>query len=71
MTEVKTLSRSEREAQIKDRAGWVITVTRWRTRGGRCGGQFRRGRSRGTWGRSACRGSARCPRRGRSLPIPS
>jgi hypothetical protein len=26
MTEVKTLSRSEREAQIKDRAGWVITV---------------------------------------------
>jgi hypothetical protein len=26
MAEVKTLSRSEREAQIKDRAGWVITV---------------------------------------------
>ena len=26
MTEVKPLSRSEREAQIKDRAGWVITV---------------------------------------------
>ena len=26
MTEVKTLSRSEREAQIKDKAGWVITV---------------------------------------------
>jgi hypothetical protein len=26
MTEVKILSRSEREAQIKDRAGWVITV---------------------------------------------
>ena len=26
MTEEKTLSRSEREAQIKDRAGWVITV---------------------------------------------
>jgi hypothetical protein len=26
MVEVKTLSRSEREAQIKDRAGWVITV---------------------------------------------
>ena len=26
MTEVKTLSRSEREAQLKDRAGWVITV---------------------------------------------
>ena len=26
MTEVKTLSRSEREAQIKDKAGWTITV---------------------------------------------
>jgi hypothetical protein len=26
MAEEKTLSRSEREAQIKDRAGWVITV---------------------------------------------
>ena len=26
MAEVKTLSRSEREAQIKDKAGWVITV---------------------------------------------
>jgi hypothetical protein len=26
MTEVKSLSRSEREAQIKDKAGWVITV---------------------------------------------
>ena len=26
MAEAKTLSRSEREAQIKDRAGWVITV---------------------------------------------
>ena len=26
MTEVKTLSRSEREAQIKDKAGWLITV---------------------------------------------
>lgn len=26
MTEVKQLSRSEREAQIKDKAGWVITV---------------------------------------------
>jgi len=26
MAEVKTLSRSEREAQLKDRAGWVITV---------------------------------------------
>jgi hypothetical protein len=26
MVEVKTLSRSEREAQIKDKAGWVITV---------------------------------------------
>jgi hypothetical protein len=26
MVEVKPLSRSEREAQIKDRAGWVITV---------------------------------------------
>ena len=26
MSEVKPLSRSEREAQIKDRAGWVITV---------------------------------------------
>jgi hypothetical protein len=26
MTEVKTVSRSEREAHIKDRAGWVITV---------------------------------------------
>lgn len=26
MTEVKPLSRSEREAQIKDKAGWVITV---------------------------------------------
>lgn len=26
MSETKTLSRSEREAQIKDRAGWVITV---------------------------------------------
>ena len=26
MAEIKTLSRSEREAQIKDRAGWVITV---------------------------------------------
>jgi hypothetical protein len=26
MAEVKTLSRSEREAQIKDRAGWVITI---------------------------------------------
>lgn len=26
MTEVKTLSRSEREAQLKDKAGWVITV---------------------------------------------
>ena len=26
MAEVKALSRSEREAQIKDRAGWVITV---------------------------------------------
>lgn len=25
-TETKTLSRSEREAQIKDKAGWVITV---------------------------------------------
>jgi hypothetical protein len=26
MSEVKPLSRSEREAQIKDKAGWVITV---------------------------------------------
>ena len=26
VTEVKPLSRSEREAQIKDKAGWVITV---------------------------------------------
>lgn len=26
MAEVKTLSRSEREAQLKDKAGWVITV---------------------------------------------
>ena len=26
MTEVKTLSRSEREASIKDKAGWLITV---------------------------------------------
>jgi hypothetical protein len=26
MAEIKTLSRSEREAQIKDKAGWVITV---------------------------------------------
>ena len=26
MTDVKTLSRSEREAQIKDKAGWTITV---------------------------------------------
>jgi hypothetical protein len=26
MAEVKPLSRSEREAQIKDKAGWVITV---------------------------------------------
>jgi len=26
MVEVKTLSRSEREAQIKDKAGWTITV---------------------------------------------
>jgi len=26
MAEVKSLSRSEREAQIKDKAGWVITV---------------------------------------------
>lgn len=26
MTEQKTLSRSEREAKIKDKAGWVITV---------------------------------------------
>ena len=26
MAEVKVLSRSEREAQIKDKAGWVITV---------------------------------------------
>ena len=26
MNEVKPLSRSEREAQIKDRAGWVITI---------------------------------------------
>ena len=26
MAETKTLSRSEREAQIKDKAGWVITV---------------------------------------------
>ena len=26
MTEVTTLSRSEREAQIKDKAGWTITV---------------------------------------------
>jgi hypothetical protein len=26
MAEIKTLSRSEREAQLKDRAGWVITV---------------------------------------------
>jgi hypothetical protein len=26
MTEEKTLSRSEREAQLKDRAGWVITI---------------------------------------------
>lgn len=26
MSEIKSLSRSEREAQIKDRAGWVITV---------------------------------------------
>jgi hypothetical protein len=26
MSEVKVLSRSEREAQIKDKAGWVITV---------------------------------------------
>ena len=25
-TETKPLSRSEREAQIKDKAGWVITV---------------------------------------------
>ena len=26
MAETKPLSRSEREAQIKDKAGWVITV---------------------------------------------
>jgi hypothetical protein len=26
MSEVKPLSRSEREAKIKDKAGWVITV---------------------------------------------
>ena len=26
MSEIKSLSRSEREAQIKDKAGWVITV---------------------------------------------
>ena len=26
MAEVKSLSRSEHEAQIKDKAGWVITV---------------------------------------------
>ena len=26
MTEVKPLSRSEREAQLKDKAGWVITI---------------------------------------------
>ena len=26
MTDLKTLSRSEREAQIKDKAGWTITV---------------------------------------------
>ena len=26
MSEIKPLSRSEREAQLKDRAGWVITV---------------------------------------------